>query len=119
MSDERILLVTGIPSKAFKGDYIYKLFGEYGAVQQVRIGSSRITKGYAIVVYEQCDSASAAVSALHNFPIDKERVLRISVYDASRDIKALQGRKRRREIQVEYVKHIGETQIQGSESMDS
>lgn len=111
MPDDRILLVTGIPSKAFKGDYLYKLFGEYGGLQQIRIGSSTLTKGCAIVVYEQCESANAAVAALHEFVIGRDKLLRVSVYDESRDKRALERRKRKREVQAEYKKHISEAGV--------
>ncbi|CCW60159.1 unnamed protein product [Phytomonas sp. EM1] len=109
MVDERILLVTGIPSKAFNGEYLYKLFSEYGAIQQISIGSSSLTKGCAIVVYEQCESATNAISALNDYAIGKDRILRISVYDEVRDKKALERRKRRRDLHAEYKKSIFES----------
>ncbi|CCW66873.1 unnamed protein product [Phytomonas sp. Hart1] len=109
MPDERILLVTGIPSSAFNGEYLYKLFGEYGGLQQIRIGSSSLTRGCAIVIYEQCESAANAVSALNDYAIGKDRILRISVYDEARDKKALERRKRRRDLHAEYKKNILES----------
>lgn len=109
MPDERVLLVTGIPSKAFKGEYLYSLFSEYGAIQQIRIGSSPITKGCAVIVYEQCEAAAAAITALNEFLIGKDKVLRVAVYDESRDRKALERRKRKREAQSEYKRHVAES----------
>lgn len=115
MSEERILLVTGIPSKAFNGEYLYKLFGQYGGIQQIRVGSSSLTKGCAIVVYEQCQSAAAAIEGLNEFRIMKDRVLRVAVYDESRDKRALERRKRKREAQAEYKKHINEVAAEGKD----
>ncbi|KAH9588630.1 RNA recognition motif domain [Trypanosoma melophagium] len=106
MSDERILLVTGIPTKLCSGEELYKVFGSYGAIQQLRIGSDSCTKGCAIVVYELCESASAALEALNDFKVDKDRFLRVSVYDEVRDRKALERRKRRREMRAEYKRNI-------------
>lgn len=106
MPDERILLVTGIPSKQCTSEYLYSLFGDYGGIQQIRIGSSSITKGCAIIVYEQCEAANNAVSALNEYTLSKDRVLRVAVYDEDRDKKALERRKRKREVQAEYKKHI-------------
>ncbi|EPY32432.1 pre-mRNA branch site protein p14 [Strigomonas culicis] len=103
MSDERILLVTGIPSKG-KGDFLYKLFQEYGAIRQIRIGSSSITKGCAIVVYEQCDSAATAMAQLNS-----TKMLKVSVYDENRDKRALDKRKRRREAHAEFNKHVAQS----------
>jgi pre-mRNA branch site protein p14 len=108
MPDERILLVTGIPTKQCTGEYLYSLFGAYGGIQQIRVGSSSITKGCAIIVYEQCEAANNAVGALNEYALSKDRVLRVSVYDEDRDKKALERRKRKREVQAEYKKHIAE-----------
>lgn len=102
------MLITGIPSKQCNGEYLYSLFGAYGAIQQIRVGSSSITKGCAIVVYEQCDAASNATAALNEYSLGKDRFLRVSVYDEDRDKKALDRRKRKREVQAEYKKHIAE-----------
>ncbi|CAJ1038134.1 putative pre-mRNA branch site protein p14 [Leishmania braziliensis MHOM/BR/75/M2904] len=106
MPDERILLVTGIPSKQCTSEYLYSLFGAYGGIQQIRIGSSFITKGCAIVVYEQCEAANNAVGALNEYALSKDRILRVSVYEEERDKKALERRKRKREMQAEYKRHI-------------
>ncbi|CBH15824.1 RBP15 [Trypanosoma brucei gambiense DAL972] len=106
MSDERILLVTGIPTKLCRGEELYKVFGNYGTIQQLRIGSDASTKGCAIVVYELCEAASAALEALHDFKVDRDRHLRVSVYDETRDRRALERRKRRREMKAEYSRNI-------------
>ncbi|EAN91606.1 putative RNA-binding protein [Trypanosoma cruzi] len=106
MPDERILLVTGIPSKLCRGEELYKVFGSYGAIQQLRLGDDASTKGCAIVVYELCEAASAALEALNDFRVDKDRYLRVSVYDEVRDRKALERRKRRREMKAEYKQNI-------------
>lgn len=108
MPDERILLVTGIPTKQCTGEYLYSLFGAYGGIQQIRVGTSSITKGCAIIVYEQCEAANNAVGALDEYSLSKDRILRVSVYDEDRDKKALERRKRKREVQAEYKKHIAE-----------
>lgn len=118
LSDERILLVTGVPSKAFNGDYLYKLFGQYGGIQQIRVGSSNLTKGCAIIVYEQCESAAAAIEGLNEFKIMKDRILRVAVYDESRDKRALERRKRQREVRAEYKKHIDEVATEGPDGTD-
>ncbi|KAG8347274.1 putative RNA recognition motif (a k a RRM RBD or RNP domain) [Trypanosoma vivax] len=108
MPDERILLVTGIPAKLCRGEELYRVFGSYGAIQQLRIGSDACTKGCAIVVYELCEASAAALEALNDFKIDKDRYLRVSVYDETRDRKALERRKRRREMKAEYRRNITE-----------
>lgn len=114
MSDERILLVAGLPSKTCQNNgSLYNLFGTYGAIQQIRVGSSPFTKGYCIVVYELCDGARKAMENLNNYQV-KDRRLRVSVYD-ERDKKALERRKRKREIQTQYKKHVAALELENSE----
>ncbi|CAD2214434.1 pre-mRNA branch site protein p14 [Angomonas deanei] len=116
MSDERILLVAGLPS-GLDGAILYEIFGEFGAVQQIRKGSSKITKGCAIVVYQQCEAARKAIEKLNNYQLQK-RMLRITVYDENRDKRSLEKRKRKREVTYEYKKHIEEAANKTEEEGD-
>lgn len=109
MSDERILLIAGLPSKLTQEkDALYRLLGHFGPIQQLRVGCSPFTKGYCIVVYELCDHARNALSGLNDYAITKDRHLRVAVYQ-DRDKKALERRKRKREVQVEYKKHVAQS----------
>lgn len=109
MSDERILLISGLPSKICQEkEKLYHLLGTYGAIQQLRIGCSWLTKGFCIVVYELVDSAKKAVEALNDYQIAKNKRLKVAVYDEGYKRK-LEKRKRKREVQAEYNKHIAET----------
>ncbi|POW20962.1 hypothetical protein PSHT_02998 [Puccinia striiformis] len=47
----RILFVKNLNYKT-KGEDLYDLFGKYGAIRQVRIGTDPKTRGTAFVVYE-------------------------------------------------------------------
>lgn len=109
MSDERILLISGLPSKICQEkEKLYHLLGTYGAIQQLRIGCASLTKGFCIVVYELVDSAKKAVEALNDYQIVKDKKVKVAVYDEGYKRK-LEKRKRKREIQAEYNKHVTET----------
>ena len=62
----RILFVRNLPYQVTNVD-IYDLFGRYGAIRQVRLGTAKDTKGTAFVVYEDIYDAKAACEALSGF----------------------------------------------------
>lgn len=113
MPDERILLIAGLPSK-LQHEQLYHIFGAYGPIQQIRVGCSSLTKGYCIVVYELCDSARTAMAELNDYQMSKDRRLKVVVYD-DRDKKALERRKRKREVQAEYTKHVAASGLEKSD----
>ena len=47
----RILFVRNLPFK-ITSEEMYDLFGKYGPIRQIRIGSANDTKGTAFVVFE-------------------------------------------------------------------
>lgn len=110
MPDERILLIAGLPSK-LQHEQLYQFFGAFGPIQQIRVGCSSLTKGYCIVVYELCDSARNAMAELNDYLMPKGRRLKVAVYD-DRDKKALERRKRKREVQAEYKKHVAASGVE-------
>eukprot|EP00796_Vickermania_ingenoplastis_P005235 gene5235-3749_t len=121
MPDERILLVAGLPYKPTQDkeqkeqlhQRIFELFSRYGAIQQLRVGCSPLTKGYCIVVYELCDDARTAMTSLNDFQI-KDRHLRVAVYE-ERDKNALERRKRKREVQGAYKRHVAASGVEKEE----
>ena len=60
----RILYVKNLPYK-IKDEEMYDLFGRYGAIRQMRRGTTQETKGTAFVIYEDIYEAKAALEALH------------------------------------------------------
>lgn len=48
---------------------LYALFGKYGAIRQIRLGSSKETRGTAYVVYEDIFDAKTAVDHLSGFNV--------------------------------------------------
>jgi pre-mRNA branch site protein p14 len=112
MPDARILMVANFRKKlgdsAALGENLYKLFQGYGPIRQIRVGSTPETKSSAIVVFDYCESADAAVAALHNYSLGGA-LLRVTVYDEARDKKAIERRKRERELDSEYREHLKQT----------
>ncbi|KAK9509112.1 hypothetical protein O3M35_006499 [Rhynocoris fuscipes] len=48
---------------------MYDIFGKYGAIRQIRIGTTLQTKGTAFVVYEDILDAMNAVEKLNGFNV--------------------------------------------------
>ncbi len=64
----RILFVRNLPYN-IEGEEMYEVFGRFGAVRQIRVGSEKDTKGSAYVVYEDIFDAKAAVENLSGFNV--------------------------------------------------
>ena len=64
----RILYVKNLPYK-ISNDEMYKIFGRYGAIRQIRKGVTDKTKGTAYVIYEDIYEAKAALEALSGYNI--------------------------------------------------
>ena len=64
----RVLYVRNLPFK-ITGSDMYDIFGKYGAIRQIRLGSTNKTRGTAFVVYEDIFDAKAAVDNLAGFNV--------------------------------------------------
>lgn len=54
---------------------MYEIFGKYGAIRQIRVGSTKETRGTAYVVYEDIFDAKNAVDHLSGFNVQVPWVL--------------------------------------------
>lgn len=70
----RILYVKNLPFKV-TGDEIYDLFGRYGAIRQVRIGTEKGLHGTAFVVYEDIYDAKKACEHLSGFNVGNRYIV--------------------------------------------
>jgi pre-mRNA branch site protein p14 len=59
---------------------MYEIFGKFGGIRQVRIGSSKETRGTAYVVYEDIYDAKTACEHLSGFNV-QNRYLIILYYN--------------------------------------
>lgn len=64
----RILYIRNLPWK-ITGEEMYDIFGKYGAIRQIRIGTTPETKGTAFVVYEDIFDAKNACDHLSGFNV--------------------------------------------------
>ncbi|RKP14951.1 hypothetical protein BJ684DRAFT_18688 [Piptocephalis cylindrospora] len=64
----RILYVRNLPYK-ITSEEMYDIFGKYGAIRQIRVGTATDTKGTAYVVYEDIYDAKTACDHLQGFNI--------------------------------------------------
>ncbi|KAJ2836297.1 Splicing factor 3B subunit 6 [Coemansia erecta] len=64
----RILYVKNLPYK-ITSEEMYDLFGKYGAIRQIRIGTEQKTRGSAYVVYEDIYDAKEACDHLQGFNV--------------------------------------------------
>ncbi|KAI8322848.1 RNA-binding domain-containing protein [Martensiomyces pterosporus] len=64
----RILLVKNLPFK-ITAEEMYDLFGKYGAIRQIRVGTEPNTKGTAFVIYEDIYDAKEACDHLQGFNV--------------------------------------------------
>ena len=64
----RILYVKSLPFTITPDD-LYDIFGRYGALRQIRLGSTPSTRGKAYVVYEDIFDAQRAVTHLNGFNV--------------------------------------------------
>jgi len=64
----RILYVRNLPFKITAAE-MYKIFGKYGAIRQVRFGNTNTTRGTAFVVYHDIHDAKAALESLSGFNV--------------------------------------------------
>jgi pre-mRNA branch site protein p14 len=93
----RILFVRNLPFKA-TGEDLYKIFGRYGLIRQVRIGNTKTTKGSAFVVYYDVTDAKSAMDALTGFHVD-QRYLVVLYFHPSRKKIATDLEKKRQEVE--------------------
>ncbi|KAJ1729804.1 Splicing factor 3B subunit 6 [Coemansia biformis] len=64
----RILLVKNLPFR-ITAEEMYDLFGKYGAIRQMRMGTEQKTQGTAFVVYEDIFDAKEACDHLQGFNV--------------------------------------------------
>ena len=65
----RILFVKNLPFKTTGAD-LYKIFGRFGSIRQVRMGNTDKTRGTAFVVFDEMVSAKRANDKLTGFNVE-------------------------------------------------
>ena len=99
----RVLYVRNLPFK-ITAEEMYDIFGKYGAIRQIRVGTANDTRGTAFVVYEDIYDAKNAVDHLSGFNVCG-RYLIVLYYQASRMQKKLDADKQRKELEEMKAKY--------------
>ncbi|KDD75717.1 hypothetical protein H632_c534p2, partial [Helicosporidium sp. ATCC 50920] len=75
----RRVWIGGVATKALQGDPVsgqmYEIFGKYGAIRQVRVGTSKDSRGTAYVVYEDIYDARTAMEHLNGFNVQNRYLI--------------------------------------------
>ncbi|CAO3666093.1 unnamed protein product [Umbelopsis ramanniana] len=93
----RVLFVRNLPFK-ITSEEMYNVFGKYGAIRQIRIGTANDTRGTAFVVYEDIFDAKTACDHLQGFNI-LGRYLIVLYYQLNKVTKKANLQKREAELQ--------------------
>ncbi|VDP62944.1 unnamed protein product [Heligmosomoides polygyrus] len=64
----RILYIKNLPYKITSSE-MYEIFGKFGAIRQIRVGSTNETRGTAFVVYEDIYDAKNACEHMSGFNV--------------------------------------------------
>ncbi|KJE93190.1 pre-mRNA branch site protein p14 [Capsaspora owczarzaki ATCC 30864] len=78
-------------------DDLYDLFGKYGAIRQIRVGTAPDTKGTAYVVYEDILDARNACEHLSGFNVGG-RYITVLYYNPQRLLARMDVNKKREEL---------------------
>ena len=92
----RVLYVRNLPFK-ITAEEMYDIFGKYGAIRQMRLGTAADTRGTAFVVYEDIFDAKSASDHLNGFNVCG-RYLIVLYYQHARAQRRIDVQKRREEL---------------------
>lgn len=79
------LFIRNLPYKLTSSS-MYDLFGKYGLIRQVRVGTAKDTRGTAFVVYQREEEARVAQRALSGYNM-QGRYLIVLPFQASKVVK--------------------------------
>lgn len=99
----KVLYVRNLPFK-ITAEEMYDIFGKYGPIRQIRIGTSPETRGTAFVVYEDIYDAKNAVDHLNGFNVCN-RYLIVLYYQQNKMNAKAEVQKKKQEINNLKEKH--------------
>ncbi|PSC68521.1 Alpha-ketoglutarate permease isoform B [Micractinium conductrix] len=109
----RVLYVRNLPFN-ISAEEMYALFGKFGAIRQIRVGSSKETRGTAYIVYEDIYDAKTAVDHLSGFNV-QNRYLIILYYNSTRHKQKLSLKDQEAELRRMQEKHGVDGEQHGKE----
>lgn len=99
----RILFVKNL-NYQITGEDLYDLFGRYGRIRQIRIGSEQKTKGTAFVVFEDVMDAKNALDHLNGFHLQERYIVVLYHMPAKQDAAQAKFELQQREEELEKLK---------------
>ncbi|KAK9698310.1 hypothetical protein RND81_08G095400 [Saponaria officinalis] len=92
----RVLYVRNLPFN-ITSEEMYDIFGKYGAIRQIRVGTNKDTRGTAFIVYEDIYDAKTAVDHISGFNV-ANRYLIVLYYQPTKMNKKFDHKKKEEEI---------------------
>ncbi|KAF5175424.1 Splicing factor 3b subunit 6-like protein [Thalictrum thalictroides] len=92
----RALYVRNLPY-SITNEELFDIFGKYGPIRQIRLGTNKETKGTAYVVFEDIYDAKTAVEHLSGFNV-ANRYLTILYYQPTKITKKTDLKKKEEEM---------------------
>jgi pre-mRNA branch site protein p14 len=92
----RVLYVRNLPFN-ITPDELYEVFGKFGAVRQIRVGTTKDTRGTAYVVYEDIYDAKNAQEHLSGFNV-QNRYLIVLYHANKRQVQKLSTKEQEEEL---------------------
>ncbi|XP_021755244.1 splicing factor 3B subunit 6-like protein [Chenopodium quinoa] len=92
----RVLYVRNLPFN-ITSEEMYDIFGKYGAIRQIRVGTNKDTRGTAFVVYEDIYDAKTAVDHLSGFNV-ANRYLIVLYYQPAKMNKKIDFKKKEEDL---------------------
>ncbi|KAG2440292.1 hypothetical protein HXX76_004403 [Chlamydomonas incerta] len=99
----RALFVRNLPFN-ISSDEMYDIFGKYGPVRQIRIGTTKETRGTAYVVYEDIYDAKTACDHLSGFNV-ANRYLIVLYFNPVRHNKKVSTKEQEEQLQKMQSKY--------------
>eukprot|EP01063_Lacrimia_lanifica_P008681 TRINITY_DN15724_c0_g1_i2.p2 TRINITY_DN15724_c0_g1~~TRINITY_DN15724_c0_g1_i2.p2 ORF type:complete len:147 (+),score=72.68 TRINITY_DN15724_c0_g1_i2:46-441(+) len=99
----RILYVRNLPF-SIKNEDMFEIFGKFGPIRQIRMGSKPETKGSAFVVFDDIFDAKNACDKLSGYNV-MGRYLIVVYYQKDKSDKRSEVRKRMEEVQKLRMKY--------------
>ncbi|CAJ0595407.1 hypothetical protein RB195_007459 [Necator americanus] len=93
----RILYIKNLPYKITSSE-MYEIFGKFGAIRQIRVGSTNETRGTAFVVYEDIYDAKNACEHMSGFNVSN-RYLVVLYYQATKAYKRMDTEKAKERLE--------------------
>mmetsp|Transcript_17504 Transcript_17504/g.30042 ORF Transcript_17504/g.30042 Transcript_17504/m.30042 type:complete len:127 (+) Transcript_17504:136-516(+) len=99
----RALFVRNLPFQ-ISSDDMYDIFGKYGAIRQIRVGTTKETRGTAYVVYEDIYDSKMACDHLSGFNV-ANRYLIVLYYNPQRMGKKVGTKEQEEQLRAMQTKH--------------